>query len=120
MDGTSSDSFLNGTHYGPAPMSVVLRDYPDIVICLINGCYDIFSPITPNGVRNFQITVNTQNIKKKFLVCEEDFDICKSLAVLFSANKFSPGPASAFSSEPIQDFRARIAARLQVLFSGRG
>lgn len=121
MDGTRSSRFVRGYLNRPASLEIINRDYPDIVIGLISGSPSISYSLDsgPNGARNVLITTYMQ-FEKRFLLREEDFIICKSIAELFSQRKGTPGPVSAFLSEPVQDLRKRIAAYLVVEFAGRG
>ena len=103
-------------------MSVIVRDYPFVVIGLITGKYEISnSGITsPSGVGEIHITVMIPvGVKQHFSLYVDDFKKCKHMAELFSQGRLNFGPMSAFNSEPLQDFRARIAARLEVEFAGR-
>ena len=121
MDGTRSDGFRGGRLDRPAPMDVVLRDYPYVVVGLIGGRYSVSSPgaTGPDGVRSVRVSL-PMAIERQFVLHEADFEVCRRVAELFSQNKNGPGPVSAFKSEPEQDLRARIAARLRVEFAGRG
>lgn len=121
MDGTRQDHFRGGSLDRPAPMSVVLRDYPYVVVGLISGRYSVSTPgaVGPDGVRPVRVSLPA-SVEQQFVLSEADFEVCKKVAELFSQNKAGPGPVSAFKSEPSPDLRARIAARLRVEFAGRG
>jgi hypothetical protein len=118
VDGIRADRSIRGRLDRPS-MEIVLRDYPSVIIGLISGLCSISYAAAsgPNGARSIHVTLPAY--RSRFILHEEDFAICRKIAILFSQNKSGPGPISAFSSEPIQDLKSRIAAYLKVEFEGR-
>jgi len=120
VDGTRANRVVKGHLDRPIPMDAIIRDYPDVVVGLISGQYSISYAVAsgPNGAKNIHVFLPLY-FEKRFVLREEDFIICRRIAIAFSQNKHGPGRISAFSSEPIQDLKKRIAAYLRVEFSGR-
>ena len=121
MDGTRADRVLNGHLNRPPFLDVILRDYPEVIVGLITGQFYIsyILALSPDGAKNIIITTHYSYVKKKFVLREEDFTICQNIAKLFMQGT-SPGRASAFQSESIQDLKDRISPYLAVEFAGRG
>lgn len=115
MDGTRADRVIEGLLNRPATPEVVSRDYPSIVIGMISGQYHINVQSGPSDHKSITVFLP----RARFVLHEEDFLICKQVALLFSQNTYH-GQGSAFLSEPVQDMKKRILAYLQVEFAKRG
>jgi len=117
MDGTRADRVIKGLLDRPPTPEVISRDYPSVVMGIISGRYQISSvQASPSDHKN--ITVFLPRAREQhFVLREEDFLICKQVAILFSQGTY--GRVSIFLSEPIQDLKKRILAYLQVEFAKR-
>lgn len=118
MDGTRANRVVKGLLDRPPTSEVISRDYPDVVIGIISGRYTISSvQASPSDHKN--ITVYLPRAREQhFVLREEDFLICKQVALLFSQNVHGRVPI--FLSEPISDLKKRILAYLWVEFAKRG
>lgn len=112
MDGAHDDR-RNGIIIRPVGPNYAARVYPDVVIGIMNGLMEFVRGTSADKDPIYTVTLPN---KIRLIIPENDMEFCRQVA---SVMQTESGPLNCFPSEPLVIFRARIAARLLVLFGGR-